>query len=727
MSPSNSPNPHLSIAPSQFTVPLFTPYTAASLPCTTVQGPLSQCFHPLSTTLFIAYTVSPVIRSSTRLPSHFSPLLPFSHLPHAECTAAFTRAASLRWRRRELTWERRSWRQTMGGCPPSPLQLLLTEQNMPTVSFDPSLPASPTSHLPPLTADGVDDDGEGEEGEEEPAGELVLDHHRTESSEPFFESTANTNEVTTPSSSASSHPLPPPLLSPSKPRPTISRVTSIASTAQSVFDSVTAEVSPSPSPLSPLMSPAPLHRLFSHFLVLGSLPSPNLLATRPASWVEEPRILLEFPHSSQLHSPSLPSFAFPTGVRIDRIDPTSLLGGSMLYGQRQFQRTEHVHVFLIKMSGEAESQLFTDEIMYGVCVLAKEVTNIRDSTGQMHELSCDTAYCLLSHFPFFALHAEVLFSLLMLLHLHRAQKLAGLPPQDITHPRSKPLGPHQVPACVNLLKKFYTMRVPEVGDGFVLEVDNSLPSIQFERVGKAGGRADVVSKLEVSLYVSQWSLCVAWTFVSAEMVVDMLECALRETKIIVVDPNLAMLSSAVLSFIPLLRPLSWTSIILPVLPADLHDFLDAPVPILAGVPDLPDRLCQQRQLDNNTAVWFPSGNKLWLPQGWKSLLPGRSRLRDAVKKGLLALRKGKPVLVAGKVSAGQLTYKCPPGEWGGYEAVLKEVNAYVELLCDYVLNTEMGRLPRDKEKEPFAKVCMQTQMMQHYLETHREEEQSTAE
>ena len=619
-----------------------------------------------------------------------------------------------------------------------------TEKSLPTVTFDLSLDPSPPSSSPtsssspssiptpdihtapthsptpsstPPPSDGLR------------PGDVQLDHHRTASSGPFFQTDESANVVTSPSSTNSStrspHPRPPPLTTsqPKEARNTIARTTSAASSAQSVFDNVTADASPSPSPSPPpaLLSPMPTHRLFSHFLVLGSLPSPNLLPSRPASWTEEPRILLEFPHSSHLHSPSLPSFAFPTGVRIDRIDQSSLFGGSMLYGQRQFQRTEHVHVFLIKMSGEAESQLFVDQVMHGVCVLAREVTNIRDVHGQMHELSCDTAYCLLSHFPFFSLHADVLFSLLMLLHLHRAQKLAALPAHDITHPRSKPLGPHQVPACVSLLKRYYAMRVPAAGDGFVLEVDSSLPSIQFERVGGGvGGVGDVVSEAEVGLYVSQWSMCVAWTFVSAEMVVDMLECALRETKIIVVDPNLAMLSAAVLSFIPLVRPLSWTSIILPILPSDLHDFLDAPVPIIAGVPDLPDRLCQQRQLDSNTAVWFPSGNKLWLPQGWKSMLPNRGKLRDAVKKGLLQLRKGKTQLVPGKASASALTYKCPPGEWAGYDAVLKELNEWTGLLCDYTANTEMGRLPRDKDKEPFVSVLKQTQMMQLWLERHRD-------
>lgn len=50
-------------------------------------------------------------------------------------------------------------------------------------------------------------------------------------------------------------------------------------------------------------------------------------------------------------------------------------------------------------------------------------------------------------------------------------------------------------------------------------------------------------------------------------------------------PNIGLLSTAVLSLIPLIRPFSWQSLLMPVLPAldQMLDLMDAPVPFILGV------------------------------------------------------------------------------------------------------------------------------------------------
>lgn len=54
---------------------------------------------------------------------------------------------------------------------------------------------------------------------------------------------------------------------------------------------------------------------------------------------------------------------------------------------------------------------------------------------------------------------------------------------------------------------------------------------------------------------------------------------------VVFCPNIGVLSMAVLSIVPLLRPFAWQSLMLPILPDNdsmLH-LLDAPVPFVIGV------------------------------------------------------------------------------------------------------------------------------------------------
>ena len=50
-------------------------------------------------------------------------------------------------------------------------------------------------------------------------------------------------------------------------------------------------------------------------------------------------------------------------------------------------------------------------------------------------------------------------------------------------------------------------------------------------------------------------------------------------------PNLGLLSAAVLSLIPLIRPFAWQSLLMPVLPTheEMLNLLDAPVPFVMGV------------------------------------------------------------------------------------------------------------------------------------------------
>lgn len=58
---------------------------------------------------------------------------------------------------------------------------------------------------------------------------------------------------------------------------------------------------------------------------------------------------------------------------------------------------------------------------------------------------------------------------------------------------------------------------------------------------------------------------------------------LLEKQLVLFCPNIGLLSTCVLSLIPLLRPFTWQSLLLPVLPDNLLSFLEAPVPFVIGV------------------------------------------------------------------------------------------------------------------------------------------------
>ncbi|CAI7911538.1 unnamed protein product, partial [Closterium sp. NIES-53] len=66
-------------------------------------------------------------------------------------------------------------------------------------------------------------------------------------------------------------------------------------------------------------------------------------------------------------------------------------------------------------------------------------------------------------------------------------------------------------------------------------------------------------------------------------ILTVLAAVLLERQIVFVCPNLSVLSAVVLSLIPMIRPFSWQSVLLPILPSQLLTFLDAPVPFLVGM------------------------------------------------------------------------------------------------------------------------------------------------
>ncbi len=62
-----------------------------------------------------------------------------------------------------------------------------------------------------------------------------------------------------------------------------------------------------------------------------------------------------------------------------------------------------------------------------------------------------------------------------------------------------------------------------------------------------------------------------------------LTAALLERQLVFFCPHISVLSACVLGLLPLLRPFAWQSLLMPVTPASMMVFLDAPVPFVLGV------------------------------------------------------------------------------------------------------------------------------------------------
>ncbi|XP_039024074.1 uncharacterized protein LOC120156878 isoform X1 [Hibiscus syriacus] len=88
---------------------------------------------------------------------------------------------------------------------------------------------------------------------------------------------------------------------------------------------------------------------------------------------------------------------------------------------------------------------------------------------------------------------------------------------------------------------------------------------------------------EESIAMSTWAVACTCGSLRLEHVLTVFAATLLEKQIVVVCSNLGVLSALVLSIVPLIRPFQWQSLLMPVLPDDMLDFLDAPVPYIVGV------------------------------------------------------------------------------------------------------------------------------------------------
>ncbi|KAH7295774.1 hypothetical protein KP509_27G065400 [Ceratopteris richardii] len=199
---------------------------------------------------------------------------------------------------------------------------------------------------------------------------------------------------------------------------------------------------------------------------------------------------------------------------------------------------------------------------------------------------------------------------------------------------------------LRILCEYYKLHVPARGSSFVFQPLEHLPPLNFKRLPNEtstllGGRSIDPSNCQTSLEIveaqsalaaaeeaaalSIWSVATLCRVLSLENVLSLFSCALLEKQIVIVCPNLGVLSAVVLSTIPLIRPFQWQSLMLPILPNQMLDFLDAPVPYVVGVLQKTSAL---RSKSSSVVVVNVQRDKVSMPS--TPFLPHRRELYTAL-------------------------------------------------------------------------------------------------
>uniref|UniRef100_A0A2N9EK12 UDENN domain-containing protein n=1 Tax=Fagus sylvatica TaxID=28930 RepID=A0A2N9EK12_FAGSY len=148
---------------------------------------------------------------------------------------------------------------------------------------------------------------------------------------------------------------------------------------------------------------------------------------------------------------------------------------------------------------------------------------------------------------------------------------------------------------------YHALPLPPRGSELVFQPLEHLQAIEYRRppVSSLGFHENNLDSLEAAevhaklaaaeevLALSIWTTATICRVLSLESVLALVAGVLLEKQVVVVCPNLGVLSAIVLSLVSLIRPFEWQSLLLPVLPGKMLDFLDAPVPYIVGIQHKP--------------------------------------------------------------------------------------------------------------------------------------------
>ncbi|ESW34620.1 hypothetical protein PHAVU_001G167000 [Phaseolus vulgaris] len=153
---------------------------------------------------------------------------------------------------------------------------------------------------------------------------------------------------------------------------------------------------------------------------------------------------------------------------------------------------------------------------------------------------------------------------------------------------------------LQIVCRYHAQPIPPRGSDFVFHPLEHLQAIQYIRHSVAALGFDdcpncsepaqdnmKLAAAEEALSLSVWTMATTCRVLSLDSVMTLITGVLLEKQVVIVCPNLGVLSATVLSLIPMIRPFQWQSLLLPVLPGKMIDFLDAPVPYIVGIQHKP--------------------------------------------------------------------------------------------------------------------------------------------
>ncbi|GMI37119.1 hypothetical protein TrRE_jg12431 [Triparma retinervis] len=310
---------------------------------------------------------------------------------------------------------------------------------------------------------------------------------------------------------------------------------------------------------------------------------------------------------------SIANFCFPRGIKVKEVNVKESMSdvNAIFYGPH-CHRGDGSFIFTFNDDTGLVDGQTNGSTLYGVCATQPRLVG---------SLEVPRVYCILTRIPHFELHFRVLWDVIA------AQRIGRLPMEGGVGADKH--GYDTLDFIKQTFIRYSTVNIDGgVGEFVSFQVCNHLPPITFRPVptinkllkdcttstresimynGMFGGSRMVQSvgggsccefknpwnklRRESISATKEWSLPPLFSVIPADILCDVLGELLKETQLVVLSERLSMLSSAVLGLVYLLKPQLWVAPMIPLLPHDMEDFMQAPVPYIIGFPgkDLPNR------------------------------------------------------------------------------------------------------------------------------------------
>ncbi|CAG9320257.1 unnamed protein product [Blepharisma stoltei] len=304
-------------------------------------------------------------------------------------------------------------------------------------------------------------------------------------------------------------------------------------------------------------------RLVEYFFVVGVSAEDLSQRNRKAA------ILMSVPDNIEWAGLSvLADFCFPAGISASELvlSKSGSALNQLIFGHNYISRAENSYVFTIKAN---EPRLLGDnnwsDVLYCCCVTINDV-GVGYGTGEWAVPKC---YCLVSYYPHFTLFFDIISKVLVLKRVRRMQELINIEPIDAPNilRRSEELGESETKLIAKCI-------------GINSQQPNSTIRIEEEMIEPIS----ITWPEEVWLYDIPWLLSPLFSTLRFQDTFWVLIALLLEKSVVVVSSNLSLLTSSVLAFAELLKPLIWPHVVIPIVPDSLREILEAPVPVLLGLP-----------------------------------------------------------------------------------------------------------------------------------------------